>query len=628
MYKSILLGLLFAVLYSCNSVLGNDINPESTSIQDGHNAYFQMDHKTAYSIYTNIWNDANQTVEVRNEAGQFIAKMDWLFYKNTAKALKTIDLVEKLHQEPARLFALKARILADQSMYAKAILASQKAIDLSKSMTESYHTNLAYCQHVFSKIKQDHWDIRDTTELENAYVTIRDLATVETGDVDVANLFLGYSLLLNRGEDAFKGWMSYYRLTSIDQVHPSLIKAMPQFKEAFLNYKHETMTRDSLLKVIKGLAESGFYEYAMLVKALHPELKPEEDAEINQIVHYYDFLQKIGGHTTDFYLRIIEGIDDKDDYRNNILKEANILWDQLVWEAKKPTFSKTLFEKELTKRFKAVVKMMSANGYFGLHMGHIILDDRKVITQYNESADFRYISIDHMVSNGYSAWFWDGQAQTGGWANDDESFLQVRSAYTSGPVRAWQQLTDSLAVSKIEKSIKELRVSDDSLALNNPHTFLPGLSARISYYQSKQLLDSLIAAGIEANELRLTFINLIERIEQGASIYAHEGRHAIDKKNNYSKRSNRLEYTAKLSEVYFSEKPMLSFDAIMSRNIGDDTSHGASNLKVIEGLVAWMEKNKASLSMLDAKRPLLPQIDKLTDAQLKKAIRSLDPLAN
>ena len=296
-------------------------------------------------------------------------------------------------------------------------------------------------------------------------------------------------------------------------------------------------------------------------------------------------------------------------------------------DSEKPKFSKEIFEKELKKRFKAILNLMSANGYFGLHMGHIVLDDRKVITQYNESADFRFISLDHMVSNGYSGWFWDGLAETGGWANDDESFLQIRSAYTSGPIRAWQQLTDSLAVSNIEKRIEELKFSDDSLAIDNPYNFLPGLSARIDYIQTKELLDSLIDAGVETSELRLTFINLFEKIQQGASIYAHEGRHAIDKKNRYSKKSNDLEYTAKLSEVYFSVKPLLSFNAIMSRNIGDNSSHGQANLKVVKGLVEWMEKNKENLSKIDAKRPMLPQIDKLTNAQLKEAIRSLDPLA-
>ena len=78
--------------------------------------------------------------------------MDWLFYKNTDKALKTIALVEKLNHERAILFILKARILADQSDFDGAILASQKAIELSKSETESYHVRLSYCLNVFHKI--------------------------------------------------------------------------------------------------------------------------------------------------------------------------------------------------------------------------------------------------------------------------------------------------------------------------------------------------------------------------------------------------------------------------------------------------------------------------------------------
>lgn len=51
----------------------------------------------------------------------------------------------------------------------------------------------------------------------------------------------------------------------------------------------------------------------------------------------------------------------------------------------------------------------------------------------------------------------------------------------------------------------------------------------------------------------------------------------------------------------------------MSRNIRDNTSHGQSNFKVIKGLVNWMEEHKANLPKTDTSRPLLPQIDKLTD---------------
>ncbi len=628
MYRSILYVLLAYLLYSCNFKEGSDINPDSNSIEDAHSAYFQMDHKTAYSIYNNVWSDSGQTIEHKSNAGRFRAKMDWLFYENPTRALKTIDSIKVLNHEPAKLLILKARILAGESNYPQAISASREAIGQGTSQTDKYLAGLAYCKYVFDKIKHDNWAIKDSTELEGAQVLISDMAKTESGDVDVAKLFLGYSLLSNKGISAFKAWMSYFRLSNIDQVHPSLVKSMPEFKASFLNYTQDTISITNTKKLIKGLAESGFYEYAVLVKTIHPELDLGSDREVEEIANYYDFLQKIDEHTIDFYLQTINGTDEKDDYMDLLTKEATILWDQLVWEEKKPDFTRELFVKEVNKRFKAISKLMHANGYFGLHMGHIVLDDRRVIDQYDQRADFRYISIDHMVSNGYSGWFWDGQAETGGWASDDESFLQVRSAYTSGPIRTWQKLMDSMEIVKTNKKIEELTIADDSLALENPYAFLPGLSARIAHHQPKQLLDSLRDSEITDDEMRLNFINSVERIKQGSSIYAHEGRHAIDKKNNYSRESEELEFTAKLSEIYFSEKPMWSFNAILSRNIGDNTSHGQANLRVIKGLVNWMEKNKGNLPLIDGNRPMLPQMDKLTEYQLKEAMKSLDPLAN
>jgi hypothetical protein len=260
-------------------------------------------------------------------------------------------------------------------------------------------------------------------------------------------------------------------------------------------------------------------------------------------------------------------------------------------------------------------------------MGQIILDDVRTIKQYNEKAEFRYIVIDHMVSNGYSSWFWDGKAEVGGWADDDGGFLQVRSAYTSGPVRAWLAVTDPEQVSKTKEKIQTLRSKDDSLAAKDPYAFLPGLESRIIFNERIFILDSLKMAGFNGPELRLAFIGAIETLERNSSIYAHEGRHAIDKKNGFSGDSEELEYRAKLSEIYFADRPFLAFTAILSRNIGDGTSHGEANLRVIKGLVEWMEENQQQIESFDPSRPTFPQMDKLTEGQLRTAVKNLDPLA-
>jgi len=45
----------------------------------------------------------------------------------------------------------------------------------------------------------------------------------------------------------------------------------------------------------------------------------------------------------------------------------------------------------------------------------------------------------------------------------------------------------------------------------------------------------------------------------------------------------------------------------------------------MQGLVAWMSTHRSEIAELDAARPLLPQLDKLTDEQLRAATRSMDP---
>lgn len=621
--------LFFGLLLSCNSGNGNTVDSNSKSIQDARNAYFQMDHKTAYTIFTNVWNDHEQKKEDRAMAGLFIAKMDWLFYQNNSGAYAMLESLEPLKESLSALYGLKGRILADEGRFEEAIFASRSSIELGESETEKYRGTVAYCGNVLAKYKSGILKgaaVSDDQELKNAYELLQELANGRPGDVDLAGLYLGYSLLLQKGQEAFNAWMSYYRLTDTEQVHASLLADVGKFKRALSQYSggadEEKYTED----IILGLAESGFYEYAVLVHKMDEGGSQRKTERINEILLYHDFLQKIEAVSVDFYVETVAGTGSEKKYKEAMREQGETLWKGLAWEGNKPSFSDGAFVREVEKRFKAIITFINANGYYGLHMGHIVLDDRKVINQHGNSAEFRYISIDHMVSNGYSGWFWDGQAETGGWAGNDESFLQVRSAYTSGPIRAWLMLTDSVEIRKTQERMAEMTAQDDVLAQENPHVFLPGLSARITYNQGRELLDSLQETGLRDGPLRLAFINLIENIVQGASIYAHEGRHAIDKKNGYSKRSEELEFTAKLSEIYFSKKPLYSFRAIMNRNIGDGTSHGNSNLRVIKELVAWMDDHKAEIEGFDASRPTLPQLDKLSDQQLRAAVKSVDPM--
>ena len=47
----------------------------------------------------------------------------------------------------------------------------------------------------------------------------------------------------------------------------------------------------------------------------------------------------------------------------------------------------------------------------------------------------------------------------------------------------------------------------------------------------------------------------------------------------------------------------------------------------MRGAVAWMKSHQTEIARLNPERPLLPQLDKLSDEQLRAVARSMDPMA-
>ena len=66
---------------------------------------------------------------------------------------------------------------------------------------------------------------------------------------------------------------------------------------------------------------------------------------------------------------------------------------------------------------------------------------------------------------------------------------------------------------------------------------------------------------------------------------------------------------------------------ILSANIGDGSSHGQANQRIMKGIVAWMKEHASEIQGLDSTRPYLPQLDLLRDEQIRNVFRSLDSWA-
>ncbi|HYC87643.1 MAG TPA: hypothetical protein VEO54_00400 [Thermoanaerobaculia bacterium] len=248
--------------------------------------------------------------------------------------------------------------------------------------------------------------------------------------------------------------------------------------------------------------------------------------------------------------------------------------------------------KDAERRCGVVYTLGETDDIPGMHYGHRVLDERRTVEQYGRKGSVRFVLLDNMVANGFMAWIRENRSGAGGW-NEKDVIYQVRPMYANGPVSAWLRLTDP-----------ERRAKDDrEIADETRHRSLRGVELRME----RQYLETLPRE-------REAFIERYRREEFDHSIWAHEGRHAIDHTQFGIDDAEELEYRAKLSEIAFAASPRMPFaGGILSLG---DTPHGKANQRVLEGI-------QKVTGLKD-----LTQLDTLTDEQLRAAARALDPLAN
>ncbi len=266
-------------------------------------------------------------------------------------------------------------------------------------------------------------------------------------------------------------------------------------------------------------------------------------------------------------------------------------------------------------------------GYASLHEGHLVQDEEMAVSQFGRTGQVRFIAIDNMLANGFQSWLWDGDASAGGWSSPG-AIIQVRGAYTPSVIFALDNLTPrDPAAAKAKLAAQEAQ--DLTLAGPGKPVFLPGLQTRLMSETRDAVAEAARAqARASGAAFERVFVKLYWDALLDQSILAHEGRHALDGVEYPGDRAldqPELEFRAKLSELELSHYPKLGLSGIMALNIGDATPHGIANARVIGGLAAWMALHRGEIAGLDPAAPLLTQLDKLSDAQLRAAARSMDP---
>ena len=629
------IGVVFLVSLlgiACSGVEGRE---GAWSIEEAKSEYFSFKLNQAQDTFSRVWEDEMATAADRVEAAQRLARIAALIDLDTHRARQLLSSAEALGVNRAPTLSMLSRIEREAGNYPSARDAARRAADAAQSPYERRDADVEFARSVFSEmfdhIMQGRASSINRALLQEAFTKVDGVLQVDQGELVASEVALGLSLLLGKGPDALRAWRSYFHVPEVVPVTRILEEPYRALEPILMSWEGDDLAAGTRAQLVQALAGSRMFAHASMVALTGTNGLAPQNAEISEIIAYHKFLRKLDQITVAYYRSVARGNGSEGVYREEVEREAENLWRHLQSSAMRPSFSFSRFRNWIRTRFGADLVFKRANGYFGLHMGHRVIDEQHSVVQYSKQASLRFVVLDFMVSNGYSSWYWDGSAQVGGWANNP-TIIQVRSAYADNGISAWRFITDPKKRKEAVERIAENSAVDDSRARENFYAYLPGLDERIGFNHYERLRDRLMAKGLAGARLRLAFIAEIERISFESSIVAHEGRHAIDAQdimNNWFRSSAVREFRAKLSEVAFSSAPFLALrGGILIRSIGDDTSHGQANERIMKGIVRWMREHTGEIDDLDPGRPLLPQLDQLTDEQLREAFRSMDPLAS
>ena len=154
----------------------------------------------------------------------------------------------------------------------------------------------------------------------------------------------------------------------------------------------------------------------------------------------------------------------------------------------------------------------------------------------------------------------------------------------------------------------------------------------MKFHEASKIYQHLVASGLKGTELNIAFVDEIFKLTIASTVFAHEGRHAIDQlyfpKEFKTMSDDERELRAKFSEVIFSLNPKMAFTgSILGSDLDENTNHGKANQRFRKIIVDWMSAHQQEISGLDKNIPLLMQFDLLTDAQLIAICKSADPFA-
>ena len=560
----------------------------------------------------------------RAAAERMLAFIEWRFHRRFETAREHLDRALATGEDSAATLVESARVASAQGLFRDAFALAQRAHMAARDDFAARGATLQMAHALLEPVFVQRVDgmavppsqLPDPAAMRTAMVELQQLVRETPGRTDESRQLLLLALVAGDGPAAAEALQSYYLVGIGSGTQNALRRIERRLAPPLIMWRGASASARERATLASLLAHARLFDAAGLVAPRSSEL-----------VAYAAYGRRMTRDAQNYYRRVLLQQATTDELTRAFYRASRDLWPRLDWSgrASPPPFYPAAIGPELARRFGTVVQLGITGGYYDLHMGHVIAEETFETVQYGHRARLRLLSIDGLISNGLQSWAWDDAGAHGGWQRRD-TVVQVRPVFVEHTIALWLTGDGSRREREVLNTAAD-SVADWMIAAEDSIAFLPGVAARLRRDARDALLDSLRNAGLVGTTLAAAFIRTASRLSHESSILAHEARHAIDDMLTPEVNTEEREFRAKLSEIAFSGHPKLVFSSIMHPNIGDATPHGRANARIMTGLIAWMREHANEIRGLDPSRPLLPQLPLLTEQQLRRAFRSMDPLA-
>src|SRR6266852_5644902 len=594
---------------------------------DADQAAANLDFDRARKLYRAAM-DHDPDPKQRDRAAVRLGNIEWRLDHDAVAAERDLARVNDASEQATAAWIERARIAAElREDFSAAATAAQHAITVAKQEVDRGRAATFHASALLEPVRRARLTGRCEDDAANLAQAKLEMAAVvaKAGPLaPPARALLDAALLSNDGPTALAAWRGYFGPTAQSSL---LTPAAATLSDALSTWHSPDVPVAQRRAAGLALADSRFFTEAAMVLRDPCAREPiqADDKRVAEIVAYNTATRTFVQKVNEYYRNLALNRAKPAELQKIVDESGRALWKELN---EKSAYSQSALQDAVSRLFGAYISVGSTGTKFDVHLAHRVLDEQREVTQYGRTASLHFIALDGIISNGFWSWVNDGRSGDGGWATATAVY-QVRPLYAAGPYDMWLKFNDPAAHAQQDREIDEDSRRDEERIAKDPALLPGGVALRLRRQYVDQVMRDLDGQKLNGIAKRDAFVARVTRDEFASSIWAHEGRDAIDKKHNLVPigGSAELEFRAKLSEIAFAPAPRAAMNAI-AYNGPANTPHGAANRRIGTLLTEWMRTHATSIAGLDIQKPMLVQVDKLTDDQLREAFRSMDPLAN